>query len=829
MTATTGKALRFLLAAFAAALVFMLYGCINASAADGANAWGGQLPDYNSGIEIDVVEKYKADNTGANDSASAIQKALNIGRDQASDTNKVVVKVPAGTYSISKGLRIYSNTQLILDPNATIIKKFSNGCMLSNKNADDTVGGYSGTHNILIEGGTFDGNTSQYGSVYAFSNIRIAHANNVIFRNVTVLNNKNGHHMEIGGVSGLTIEGCYFSGYSGSLLKEAIQLDVMHSEELFTGFSPFDDTTCDNVIIRNCTFRNIPRAIGSHSAVVGKYYTNVSITGNTFDNVSNICMVLYNYKHCSITNNTITNSGAGITFNYMSDENFRHYFSPLAGFANAKANIDGNADLVIENNTITTSQTTLQFDPYAIKIYGVTVSADTADYPAYNYTISNVRIASNTINSAACAISMLNVYDSTVKDNSISINKEAGSVEKDLVSASYCFGISFKDNSVSDSLKCGVRASNVSDFNITGNKITGCSNASVVVSAASESTVSKNTFDSNELGALKISEGSSDITCTGNVVKGFGDYGIQVIESGSGTDIKIKSNDFSGGSVGILCAKNGKAYLTGNSFEAVTDKVSAVSEGLVTLAKAKNFTAEEVTEDRIKLTWNAVSEADGIEVYRRKAGFEEFDLIASVDSGSIFQDEKLFSGTNYFYKIIPYIDVDGVLWQNTESDEINARTKVNIESAYVGCITEAGFTSRPVTPNFYVTANSTQLVPGRDYSFEYVNNINVGTASIIISGKGNYIGTLSYTFEINLAADPVMNTLTRRTPELSAFSVQPNRTYRVECSQRSEMSLANSDERISLPERTLNSLRLQSGVSFSTSAAVWTDGGYVNI
>ena len=69
-------------------------------------------------------------------------------------------------------------------------------------------GGYGADRNIVIEGGTWDGNTSAYNSMYTFSNIRIAHANNIAFRGVSVINNKNGHHLEIGGVQGLSIDGC---------------------------------------------------------------------------------------------------------------------------------------------------------------------------------------------------------------------------------------------------------------------------------------------------------------------------------------------------------------------------------------------------------------------------------------------------------------------------------------------------------------------------------------------------------------------------------------------------------------------------------------------
>lgn len=816
--------LRFAVFCFAAVCVF-LSGNIKASAdsVTGAYSTGGYIPDYASSTEVSVTDDYKADKTGKKDSASAIQKALNLANKEADDSHCVTVRIPAGTYKISKTLKIYSNTKLVVDENATILRSFHSGALI--RNAAEG-GGYGGDHNILIDGGIWDGNTSEYNAVTTFSNIRIGHANNVVLRNMTVLNNKNGHHMEIGGVQGLTVEGCYFSGYMGSLLKEAIQLDVMNSAELFTGFEPFDDTPCDNVIIQNCTFRSLPRAIGSHSAVVGKYYTNVTIRNNTFSDISNICMVLYNYRDCTVTGNTITDSGAGITFNYMSDEDFKHYFYPLSGFSNAKSNITDNANTLIDNNSITVKQTTLQYQPFAIKIFGKYVSSDTNFYPASDYKVSNVQISSNTIRTANRAISMQNVYDSVISGNDISINSESGSIECDLIYATYCYGIDFKENKITDSLKSALRTDDASDITVKGNTFSDNTELAVIMKNTSDSAVSKNTVKNSGTGGIKAGDGCSKLTVSGNIIKKFGDYAVQTISSGGEKDIKIKSNDISGGSVGISVIKNGKAYLSGNSFEAVEDKVYAESDGMVTLVKPKNFTAEEVTDDRIKLTWNAVSEADGICVYRRKAGSPEFELIATIDSGSIYQDEKLIPGTNYFYKTIPFISINEQNLENTPSDEIEARTKINIETSYVDCVDRAGFTTRPITPEVTIIANNKELTEGMDYDIKYDNNISTGNAVVTITGRGNYIGSVSHSFEIAIDADKVSSAFSRKKSAVSAFSVQKDRKYSVSCTPASVTLLADGGKPLTLPEISLNAKRIQVPVNYRVSTAVWENGSF---
>lgn len=52
-------------------------------------------------------------------------------------------------------------------------------------------------------------------------------------------------------------------------------------------------------------------------------------------------------------------------------------------------------------------------------------------------------------------------------------------------------------------------------------------------------------------------------------------------------------------------------------------------------------------------------------------------------------------------------------------------------------------------PTVTVKDGSKTLANGTDYSASYSNNINVGTATVIVTGKGNYSGTLSKNFTIN--------------------------------------------------------------------------------
>lgn len=66
----------------------------------------------------------------------------------------------------------------------------------------------------------------------------------------------------------------------------------------------------------------------------------------------------------------------------------------------------------------------------------------------------------------------------------------------------------------------------------------------------------------------------------------------------------------------------------------------------------------------------------------------------------------------------------------------------------VSSIASQTYTGEKITPDVSLKNGEKTLVNGTDYTLSYSNNTNVGTASITISGKGNYSGTKNATFKI---------------------------------------------------------------------------------
>ena len=64
------------------------------------------------------------------------------------------------------------------------------------------------------------------------------------------------------------------------------------------------------------------------------------------------------------------------------------------------------------------------------------------------------------------------------------------------------------------------------------------------------------------------------------------------------------------------------------------------------------------------------------------------------------------------------------------------------------------YTGKAVTPNINITVDGKKLKKGTDYTLSYKNNKEVGTATVTITGKGEYFGTATKTFNI---ADNIAN------------------------------------------------------------------------
>ena len=73
----------------------------------------------------------------------------------------------------------------------------------------------------------------------------------------------------------------------------------------------------------------------------------------------------------------------------------------------------------------------------------------------------------------------------------------------------------------------------------------------------------------------------------------------------------------------------------------------------------------------------------------------------------------------------------------------------SLAGAAINPIRAKTFTGAAIAPTPTVRDGDAQLVLGRDYGITYTENVNVGTAKLTFTGRGNYTGSRTTTFTIN--------------------------------------------------------------------------------
>ncbi len=79
----------------------------------------------------------------------------------------------------------------------------------------------------------------------------------------------------------------------------------------------------------------------------------------------------------------------------------------------------------------------------------------------------------------------------------------------------------------------------------------------------------------------------------------------------------------------------------------------------------------------------------------------------------------------------------------------------SISNVIVSGLNTKTYTGKALTQSPVVKNGSYTLKEGTDYTVSYKNNINAGTATVTITGKGNYTGTKTASFNINKAAQSI--------------------------------------------------------------------------
>lgn len=233
------------------------------------------------------------------------------------------VTVKAGTYSVTNNICIPSNVTMNLEDGVTFVKAGTTATDIcyaksiftlvppSKDGTVKTIRAYNGSHDIKIIGtGTARINCA---NVKNCMGLVMGHARNITIQGVTFQNQYGSHFVELNSSNNVTFQDCTFEGFQvldGKSHKECINIDGtdLNTDGFNYDWSAHDKTVCQNIYIKNNTFKNIGTAVGSHTYSANGstqlYHQNVQILNNTIDGTYNAGIRALNWKDTVIKGNT---------------------------------------------------------------------------------------------------------------------------------------------------------------------------------------------------------------------------------------------------------------------------------------------------------------------------------------------------------------------------------------------------------------------------------------------------------------------------------------------------------------------------------------------
>ncbi|MCI9445867.1 MAG: leucine-rich repeat protein [Lachnospiraceae bacterium] len=140
----------------------------------------------------------------------------------------------------------------------------------------------------------------------------------------------------------------------------------------------------------------------------------------------------------------------------------------------------------------------------------------------------------------------------------------------------------------------------------------------------------------------------------------------------------------------------------------------------------------------------------------------------------------------------------------------NPEIKSNISEATVTLAqTSYVYDGKAKTPSVTVKLGDKTLALDTDYTVSYINNIEVGTAKVIITAKGNYTGSKTTNFTITKAADqePTTSITCKKTLYEVSYGSKP---FKIKASSGSSMTFTSSNPKIAAVDKATGKVTIKS-------------------
>ena len=311
----------------------------------------------------------------------------------------------------------------------------------------------------------------------------------------------------------------------------------------------------------------------------------------------------------------------------------------------------------------------------------------------------------------------------------------------------------------------GVTISSISDKTYTGAQIT----PDVTVKKGTKTLVKGTDYDVATYPAVASSVGSYKliITAKGDSFSGSREVPFKIVaKSISDADVTLDKDqwDYTGSNITptptviVRLSRNdtqhkldaGTDYTVSytNNVNAGTGTVTITGKGNYTGTVKKTFTIGTVVNDSVAgAKFGTISDQT----------YTGSEIKPSV---SVTLNGKSLSSSNYTVSYMNNINagVATVYITGKGSYDGSAQTTFKIKPRDISAVSVTGLTAQKYTgfavqPNLTLTYNGKTIRKGMDYTLTFTNNANIGNGNAVISGLGNFTGTVTKTFPIKEMKD----------------------------------------------------------------------------
>ena len=141
-----------------------------------------------------------------------------------------------------------------------------------------------------------------------------------------------------------------------------------------------------------------------------------------------------------------------------------------------------------------------------------------------------------------------------------------------------------------------------------------------------------------------------------------------------------------------------------------------------------------------------------------------------------------------------------------------SESTIDISNCVISPIKDQSYTGKNIKPAVTVKNGNTTLKAGTDYTVSYTNNKNVGTATVTITGKGDYSGTKTATFNIVKAVNPLKvkvssktykrsNLTKKKSFNIGASKAEGNVTYTLNAKAKKAKITVSKEGKVTIPKK----------------------------